>query len=71
MSSLAVSDRAGFVAGPGVWLSRRGLAVAVGLFVVLMVTAVVVVVSSFLAVSDAPLPAGGTSDGVVAVSAGR
>ena len=71
MSALTVSHQADLVAGPGVWLSRRGLALAVGLFLALVVTMVAVVVSSFLAVSDAPLPADAPSDGVVAVAAAR
>lgn len=52
---------------PARWrLTDRGIAVVLGLFVALFLTGVVVVVTSFLAISDAPL----TDDGaeVAAVS---
>ncbi len=49
----------------GLRLTRRGIAAILGLFVALMVTSVVVLVTSFLAVSNGPVVAG-TDAGVVA-----
>jgi len=65
-----MSGQACTVAVPRAQLTRRGIAVVLGLFLALMVSAVAVVVTSFLAVSNAPLSGDALSPGIVAAASG-